>query len=87
VPVFVPGGDLTAGMEWIKYLRDKGVFVSGVAYPVIPRHHMLFRMVPTASHLDSDIDKTLDAFRALRDDKGLRLDADWSAVEHLYGVN
>jgi hypothetical protein len=44
-------------------------------------------MVPTASHLDSDIDKTIDAFKALRDHKGLRLDADWSAVEHLYGAN
>jgi glycine C-acetyltransferase len=87
VPVFVPGGDLTAGMEWIKCLRDKGVFVSGVAYPVIPKPHVLFRMVPTASHLDSDIDKTIDAFQALRDEKGLRLDADWSAVENLYGGN
>jgi glycine C-acetyltransferase len=87
VPVFVPGGDLTAALEWICYLRDKGVFVSGVAYPVIPKQHILFRMVPTASHLDSDIDKTVEAFKNLRDDKNLRLEADWSVVEKLYGGN
>jgi glycine C-acetyltransferase len=87
VPVFVPNGDLTAALDWIRFLRDKGVFVSGVAYPVIPKQHILFRMVPTASHLDSDIDRTITAFKTLRDDKNLRLDHDWSVVEKLYGAN
>jgi glycine C-acetyltransferase len=87
VPVFVPGGDLAVAMEWISYLREKGVFVSGVAYPVIPKQHIMFRMVPTASHNDTDIETTVEAFKNLRDDRKLDLDIDWSVVERLYGGN
>jgi len=85
VPVFVPGGDPVVAMEWISYLREKGVFVTGVAYPVIPKKYIVFRMVPTASHNDTDIETTVEAFRNLRDDRKLNLDIDWSAVERLYG--
>jgi glycine C-acetyltransferase len=85
VPVFVPGGDPVVAMEWISYLREKGVFVSGVAYPVIPKKCIMFRMVPTASHNDTDIETTVEAFKNLRDDKKLDLDIDWSVVEKLYG--
>jgi glycine C-acetyltransferase len=87
VPVFVPGGDLAAALEWISYLRLKGVFVSGVAYPVIPKQHIMFRMVPTASHNDADIETTVEAFKNLRDERQLNLDINWSVVDNLYGGN
>lgn len=67
-PVYVPAGDLETGMSMIKMLREEyGVFVSGVAYPVVPLGVVLFRMIPTASHSEEDIDITLEAFKKLRD--------------------
>jgi glycine C-acetyltransferase len=73
-PVYVPAGDEGTAQKMIRLLRDDhGVFVSGVAYPVVPRGVVLFRMIPTSLHTDEDVDLTLDAFRALRDTMGLDL--------------
>lgn len=47
--------------------EDHGVFVSGVAYPVVPKGTVLIRLIPTASHTDAHIDKTLKAFAAIQD--------------------
>ncbi len=88
VPVFTPGGgDPHVAMDWIRFLREQNVFVTGVMYPVIPKNYVEFRMVPTASHLDEDIELTLEAFRKLRDEKKLALSMDWSGIEKLYGSN
>lgn len=86
VPVFLPGGgDPRVAMDWIRFLRDRQVFVTGIMYPVIPKNYVEFRMVPTASHEDEDIELTLQAFRALRDEKKLDLAIDWSGIDRLYG--
>jgi glycine C-acetyltransferase len=86
VPVFLPGGgDPAVAMDWIRFLRDHGVFVTGIMYPVIPKNYVEFRMVPTASHEDEDIELTLRAFEALRDEKRLDLAIDWSGIDKLYG--
>lgn len=67
-PVYVPAGDPETGMAMIKMLREEyGIFVSGVAYPVVPKGVVLFRMIPTASHTEEDVAKTLDAYRQMRD--------------------
>ncbi len=67
-PVYVPAGDVETGMAMVRMLRDEyGVFVSGVAYPVVPRGVILFRMIPTATHTEEDVAVTLDAFKNLRD--------------------
>ncbi len=67
-PVYVPAGDVETGMSMIRMLRGEyGVFVSGVTYPVVPLGVVLFRMIPTASHSEEDIDITLEAFKNLRD--------------------
>lgn len=87
VPVFLPGGDPKVATEWMGYLRRKGIFVSGVMYPVIPKGFVLFRMIPTAAHTDKDIDETLDAFRSLRDERNLKLDMDEREVAKIYGEN
>jgi len=47
--------------------EDHGVFVSGVAYPVVPKGIVLLRLIPTASHNDQHITKTLTAFEAIKD--------------------
>jgi len=73
-PVYVPG-DLEVAKNVISYLREKkGVFVSGVMYPVVPKGVILLRMIPTASHTDEQIAVTLDAFKCLRDEFKLHLD-------------
>jgi glycine C-acetyltransferase len=72
-PVYVPAGNLQAGMRMIETLReDYGIFVSGVMYPVVPPGVVMFRMIPTASHSEEDVEKTLAAFKGLRD--GMKLD-------------
>lgn len=51
----------------MRELREKhGIFVSGVAYPVVPRGMVLIRLIPTASHTDEHIRKTLDAFEMIK---------------------
>lgn len=71
-PVYVPVGDITLGAMILTQLRMQGVFVTGVIYPVVPKGIVLFRMIPTAAHTEEDIDKTLEAYRRVRDD--LKLD-------------
>ncbi len=75
VSVYVPAGDLDLAMAIVKGLRTMGIFITGVTYPVVPRGIILFRMVPTASHQDEDIERTIAAFRRVRDDLKLDLDA------------
>ena len=38
------------------------IFCSIVVYPVIPKGHIIYRLIPTASHTDADIQETLIAF-------------------------
>ena len=48
-------------------MREKhGVFVSGVAYPVVPKGMVLIRLIPMATHTDKHIEKTLKAFEAIK---------------------
>lgn len=46
--------------------EEHGVFVSGVAYPVVPRGMVLIRLIPTAGHKPEHIDKTLEAFESIK---------------------
>jgi glycine C-acetyltransferase len=74
--VFAPIGenDLNEiGEKMVGTLRERGIFVTGVVYPVIPLGLCMFRMIPTTAHTDEDIEKTVEAFRSLRDDIGLDL--------------
>ena len=74
-------GDEKTAMEMISMLREEyGVFVSGVSFPVVPRGVILFRMIPTASHTEEDVEKTLSAFRQMRDRMKLDLSTKPSLV-------
>ena len=74
-PVYVPAGEMQLGMSIIKGLRDMGIFITGVMYPVVPKGIILFRMIPTASHTDEDIQTTVECFKKVRDALNLKLDA------------
>lgn len=65
-PVLTEGStDLCTSI--MRVLREEhGIFVSGVTYPVVPRGTVLLRLIPTAAHNDTHIEKTLDAFKAIR---------------------
>jgi len=78
--VYVPAGDVNLGMAIIKGLRDQGVFITGVMHPVVPKGIILFRMVPTASHTDEDITRTVAAFKNVRDALKLNLGAAKGAI-------
>jgi glycine C-acetyltransferase len=74
-PVYVPA-EPDVAMDIVAYMRDKQrVFVSGVMYPVVPKGVILLRLIPTAAHTDEQIEKTLTAFKNLRDEYKLQLDA------------
>lgn len=71
-PVYIPTSDIETGIRFIHKMRDeKGIFISGVMYPVVPKGVLLARMIPTAAHTDEDIEETLKAFREVRDEMGL----------------
>ena len=38
------------------------IFCSIVVYPVIPKGHIIYRLIPTAEHTQEEIDLTLKAF-------------------------
>jgi glycine C-acetyltransferase len=87
ISVYVPGGDLQMGLHWVRYLRDNGLFLQAVMYPVIPKGLFMFRIIPTASHTEEQIETTLQIFKRLRDEQGLQLNVNLSAVDRIYANN
>lgn len=91
-PVYVTVSDeklVEVGTAMIKYLRDHGIFVSGVAHPVIPHGLLMFRMIPTSTHTQEEIDQTIAVYRAMRNDLGLDLSVDPAGerkIKRLYGI-
>ncbi|MFV0530032.1 MAG: aminotransferase class I/II-fold pyridoxal phosphate-dependent enzyme [Flavobacteriales bacterium] len=66
-PVYLHGEALEAA-PLVQDLREKyGIFTSIVVYPVIPKGMILLRLIPTAVHEFEHIDKTIDAFKAIRE--------------------
>ncbi|MTI86883.1 MAG: pyridoxal phosphate-dependent aminotransferase family protein [Balneolaceae bacterium] len=66
-PVLTQGSTKLCQDIMRKLREEHGVFVSGVAYPVVPKGTVLIRLIPTAAHTDAHIDKTLKAFSAIKD--------------------
>jgi len=61
-------GGIGEATNLILDLRENyGVFCSVVIYPVIPKGHILLRLIPTAVHTLEDVNQTLNAFDACRD--------------------
>jgi glycine C-acetyltransferase len=61
-PVYMKG-DVPEATAMVMDLRENyHIFCSIVVYPVIPKGDIIFRLIPTASHSDEDVDLTLKAF-------------------------
>jgi glycine C-acetyltransferase len=65
-PVYMKGGVEEATAMVMDLRENYGVFASVVVYPVIPKGHIIYRLIPTAVHTDEDIQKTLQAFEATK---------------------
>lgn len=66
-PVFLNGTEYEAG-NLILDLREKySIFCSIVIYPVVPKDIIMLRLIPTAVHTLEDVNKTLEAFDAVRE--------------------
>jgi glycine C-acetyltransferase len=65
-PVYMKGGVEEATAMVMDLRENYGIFCSIVVYPVIPRGHIIYRLIPTAIHTDDDIQQTLRAFQATK---------------------
>jgi glycine C-acetyltransferase len=61
-PVYMNGGVEEATAMVMDLRENYHIFCSIVVYPVIPKGHIIYRLIPTASHTDADIEETLKAF-------------------------
>ncbi|QDP86589.1 aminotransferase class I/II-fold pyridoxal phosphate-dependent enzyme [Chryseobacterium sp. SNU WT5] len=64
-PVMMEGSTVEATLLSKDLRENFGIFTSVVIYPVIPKGMILLRLIPTASHTDSEINETLAAFEAI----------------------
>ncbi|HZI02164.1 MAG TPA: aminotransferase class I/II-fold pyridoxal phosphate-dependent enzyme [Flavisolibacter sp.] len=61
-PIYMKGGVEEATQMAMDLRENYGIFASIVVYPVIPKGHIIYRLIPTAAHTDDDIQMTLNAF-------------------------
>ncbi len=61
-PVYMKGGVEEATAMVMDLRENYRIFCSIVVYPVIPKGHIIYRLIPTAAHTDQDIEETLKAF-------------------------
>src|SRR5215203_1166066 len=61
-PIYMKGGVEEATAMVMDLRENYGVFASIDVYPVIPKGHIIYRLIPTAAHTDKDIAETLKAF-------------------------
>jgi glycine C-acetyltransferase len=76
-PVYMKGGVEEATAMVMDLRENYGIFASIVVYPVIPKGHIIYRLIPSAVHTDEDIRLTLEAFTETK----LKLDAGAYKVE------
>lgn len=66
-PVYMKG-DIPEATNVVVDLRENfGIFCSVVVYPVIPKGEIILRLIPTAMHTLEDVDRTIEAFKIVRD--------------------
>lgn len=61
-PVYMKGGVEEATAMVTDLRENYHIFCSIVVYPVIPKGHIIYRLIPTATHTEQDIEDTLHAF-------------------------
>jgi glycine C-acetyltransferase len=69
VPVIL--GETAKAIEMSRMLLDKGVFVTGFGYPVVPKGQARVRCQLSAAHTRDHLDEALQAFKAVGEKLGL----------------
>src|SRR5205809_4521965 len=65
-PIYMKG-ELPEATAMVMDIRENyHIFCSIVVYPVIPKGHIIYRLIPTSVHTDEDIQRTLEAFSATK---------------------
>jgi glycine C-acetyltransferase len=76
-------------MRLVSFLRERGIFVTAITYPVIPLGLLMFRVIPTAAHTEEDVETTITRFKEMRDEMNLTLDMtgeDETKVRKVFGL-
>ncbi len=81
-PVLFKGGVGEAANMSMDLRENYGIFCSVVIYPVVPKDVIMFRIIPTAAHTLEDVERTLNAFSALK----TKLDSGFYRNEELVAV-
>lgn len=68
-PVII--GDEAKTMEFSKRLLDKGVFVSGIVFPTVPKGTGRLRCMVTAAHSREQLDQAVKAFKQVGEEMGI----------------
>ena len=66
-PVHVKAGVNQASNIAVALREEYHIFCSVVIYPVIPPGMVIFRIIPTAAHTLEDVERTLAAFRDIKE--------------------
>ncbi len=61
-PIYMKGGVEEATLMVMDLRENYKIFCSIVVYPVIPKGHIIYRLIPTAEHTQEEIEITLKAF-------------------------
>ena len=65
-PVYMHGGVIEAAHLTVDMRENYNIFCSIVVYPVIPKGHIILRLIPSAVHTETDILETIEAFKAVK---------------------
>ena len=82
-PVLLNGTIQEATHLTVDLRENYGIFCSIVVYPVVPKDIIMLRLIPTASHTQADVERTLKAFTEIKQ----KLDAGKYKAEKLAAVN
>ncbi|MBN2892587.1 MAG: aminotransferase class I/II-fold pyridoxal phosphate-dependent enzyme [Bacteroidales bacterium] len=66
-PVYIKGPAELAGNMLIEIREFHKIFCSVVVYPVVPKDVVMFRLIPTAVHNLEHVERTIAAFKDLKD--------------------
>lgn len=69
VPVML--GEAKTAQEMARRMLEKGVYVVGFFYPVVPHGKARIRTQISAAHSTADLDFAIDAFQKTREEMGL----------------
>lgn len=68
-PVII--GDEAKTMEFSRNLLEKGVFVSGIVFPTVPKGKGRVRVMVTAGHTKEQLDRAVEAFETVGKEMGI----------------